>query len=125
MGYMVPTSNALLVFENNEFEGAEVRCIFDVSFDVFFMYQRLAAQKDIEAIRATLVQFGDEIIMSWNLEDKDGKPIPVSGENLCKQPIKFGGALLRNWIGAMTVPPPVPPSTSGEPSAVATTAPAT
>ncbi len=104
MGYRLKRREADLEFSGTDFEGAVIRCRFDVSLDDYFAYQKLAEQKDDQALREVLMQFGDEIVISWNLEDDDGNSIPANGVELCKLPVPFSSAALKGWLEAMSQP---------------------
>lgn len=59
-----------------------------------------------------------ELIVSWNLEDEDGNPVPATAEGVQGQDMDFVLALCESWIDAVAgVPAPLPqPSEDGAPS---------
>lgn len=106
-GFIVPSREARIKFSDGSgFDGAIVMCAFDVSFDTLFKYQRMQGRKDPDAVRTVLTDFGDEILISWNLRDKKSKEaVPATGEGLLSQPVAFGTALIEAWTDAMVQPP--------------------
>lgn len=102
MGYKVVRRTADINFASDHpFHGAEVKCRFDVDFDTFFEYQNLAESKDEGSLKRVLEQFGDNIIQSWNLEDEEGRALPVSGKSFLRQPIPLSTAILEAWLEKM------------------------
>lgn len=45
-------------------------------------------------------------IYSWNLEDDDGKPLPVSMQTIGSLPNRTVAIMIREWFQAMTAVPP-------------------
>src|SRR5690348_6784001 len=109
MGYQRPILR--LKFEDPEMAGLEVMC-------------RRPSVKKVEEYsksdRNLEVQVGiiAECLISWNLEDENGDPVPTSAESLLDQDQPFLIALLDAWMGqAIKVSGPLgSDSPSGEPS---------
>jgi hypothetical protein len=70
---------------------------------------------------AGLKRFGEHLV-SWNLEDEDGTPVPATYEAMMQQDHDLIGALNNAWIetlvGVHKADPLPESSTSGEPSLV-------
>lgn len=63
-----------------------------------------------------------EVLVEWNVEDDDGRPVPATLEGVRTQPIDFVMGILNVWFGATTTVSATDPlaatSPAGEPSAV-------
>ena len=104
MGFQVPRKTARLVFEGDEFEGLEIVCALDLSFaeqQTLKEMQAQGAEARGEDQRKVLDFFAERCITSWNLEDKDGKALPVSGESFWQFPGWFGMKVLNGWADAV------------------------
>ena len=104
MGFQVPRKTARLVFEGDEFEGLEIVCALDLSFAEQQTLKEMQASGDEasgEDQRKVLDFFAERCITSWNLEDKDGKTLPVSGDSFWQFPGWFGMKVLNGWAEAV------------------------
>ena len=88
MGYRVPRRELELTFEGTDFDGAVIRCRLDISLETLFEFERIAGA-DVESARAVYEKFADEVLVSWNLEQDDGTPVPASAAGLMAQPPVF------------------------------------
>lgn len=120
MGYQ--RSLLKLVFRDGEFGGLEVVCrrmkVADAmaatalaKVDQADPAQQVAALEKVTEILASH-------IVSWNLEDEDGEPVPTDLEHLREQDFQMVNALVTKWMEvAVGVSPPLSkPSNGGEPS---------
>ncbi len=117
MGFKVPKRTAVLKFEG-DYEGAEVKIRLDAPIGTFLEIQDLVtAGKQLEVFAV----FGDELLISWNLEDDKGKPLPATGTGMKALPIAFGNVLIAEWLEAIqNVPAPLAKtSAAGSTSAAA------
>lgn len=58
-----------------------------------------------------------EILHSWNVEDDDDTPIPVTYEGLITQELPFVMEVVNAAVEAIsTAPPPLPKNSSGDPT---------
>ena len=101
MGFKLPQRTAKLVFED-EFKGAEVRVTLDQPLGMLIEAQALQESQDIEG----LCRFVAHILLDWNLEDKDDRPIPATEEGLHQATPAFVDALVTAWVDAQTEPAP-------------------
>jgi len=102
---------AQLVFEDEDYKGAEVRVQLDFPIGEFLAIQRL--QADPESTEQ-LCRFIASILVDWNLEDDKGA-LPASYEGVLRVPPLFIRRLAEELVKALTEPP-VPleqPSPSG------------
>jgi hypothetical protein len=131
-GFKVPRRTAVLDFGDGDYEGCEVRCVFDLAFSDYFTFERFLktedrSQEDVEAI---FRRFGDHFLESWNVIDSDGTPVPANGDGMISEPVTFGLLLIMTWIARMTelreVPAPLgetSPNGATSPAAAVQTAP--
>ena len=94
MGFKVPRKTARLVFEGDEFEGCEIVCALDITFDAQEHLEELQKANDN---RKTLAYFAENCIVSWNLVDDDGKELPITGASFFNFPGWFGILVLNGW----------------------------
>ena len=92
------------MFEDELYQGAEVVVILSVPLGVSMSLREQADSDDPTTIYATFVQHG---LKEWNLEDEDGKPVPMTVEGLETLPTDFVLFVLDQWtqqIGKVPVP---------------------
>lgn len=114
----------LLRFADGDLEGLEVR-VRSISIERFLELAPLLdmtmsgglTPEDITGIRETLAAFAD-VLVSWNLEEEDGTPVPCTVEGLMDQDLRFVLGLMTAWAEeiAGVAAPLERPSPSGEPS---------
>ena len=103
---------------DHEFAGAEVTAGLAASLDLVVEIQTMT-DAGVERQRELIREFGDLCLVSWNIEDRRGVPVPANGAGLVAQDMAFVQALLEAWIEVMTQPSaPLPvPSSNGSKSA--------
>lgn len=109
MGYQRPLLK--LVFEDPEMSGLEVLCKRP---NIYMIEEYTKTDRNLDLQLELLVQ----CVISWNLEDEEGTPVPITvkGLKLQDQPLLVG--LLDAWMSqAVKVTGPLGSSSlSGEPS---------
>lgn len=77
----------------------------------------LSKMRENDPVRKLYGTFADNLV-SWNLEDEDGNPVPTTYEGICSLETRFAKKLLNAWRDAMTAVdnPLHSGSTSGGPS---------
>lgn len=98
MGFRKQRTLYKLVFEDPELDGLEVTA------KALSMRDFLAVSKipdEAEQQEASLKKLA-EAIVSWNLEDEDGKPVSPDYKGLCAQEILFINQLTQAWTAAMS-----------------------
>lgn len=98
MGFKIPHKTARLVFEGDEFEGCEVNVSLEMTFAAQQHLDELKEAKDFETLMGFIAETA---VTSWNLEDDDGKPLPVNVESFMAMPGWFGLAILNGWGAAI------------------------
>jgi len=107
-GFEPPEQRLRLRFEDGEWAGAEVVCVADAPFGVLLKFEkwREMADPDSEEIAGIMRQFGDDILIEWNLTHK-GEPRIATGEGFLGlgmvAQLKIIGAWLQG-IGQMATP---------------------
>lgn len=113
-------STLRLVYADPEFEGLEVRCRrVTVAETVQLMMFQGMAPGDLTGSLEKVTELADLLsrpILSWNLLDHAGEPVPVTPDALLYQDVQLllhtAGALLTAAVGVS--PPLSQPSSSGE-----------
>ena len=102
---------ALLVFEDEEYAGAEVRVRLDFPIGEFIAIQRLQSDPDSAE---QLCRFLASILIDWNLEDEQGD-IPATYEGVLRISPLFTRQLCEELVKAMQPSSPlVQPSPAGK-----------
>ncbi len=125
MGYKPPRTLYKLDFSQTEHAGLEVTTR-SVSVDTMLTIAAGADEldettPDLAKVRDVFGRFA-RVLVSWNVEDDDGRPVPPTADGLLAHDFGFVMAVITAWLTAMTqAPPPLPggsPSgaTSGEAS---------
>ena len=103
-GFRIPEKTAHLTFEG-DYEGAEVWVRLNVSFGEFLKIQQ---NNNSENYGEMAQRFGDAMLVSWNLEDDGGNPIPASAEGMMAIPVEFATMIVNEWVEATTgIPDPL------------------
>lgn len=124
MGYKVHRNIYKLRFEGAEYEGLEVRAK-SVALGQFMDMMKLAdlkskkslTEEDRAAIDSLFERFA-KVLVSWNLEDDDDKPVPTTKEGLYSLDFEFALLIILAWMDAVAgVSGPLgKPSSNGSPS---------
>ncbi len=117
-GFKVPMRIADMTFEGTDYDGAEIKLRLDVSIAFYLMLQDLLASNEpFTAIKP----FGDDVLIEWNLLDRNGDSIPATGDGMQSLSPAFATLILSNWVEEVVrTPDPLEGSsgngvTSGEP----------
>ena len=99
-GYTPPDLNtAVLDFEDGPYKGAHIEVSRDASLGTLLHYQSPA--KTTKAFEARLRHFGDELLIEWNVRDRQGKPRPTNGDGMVAIPIPFAQSIIAHWLRAI------------------------
>lgn len=122
MGYKRAKKVYNLVFADPDMEGLEVKAHSMPLGDLLSMADTIdnIATATIEDIDRLLATFAS-VLVSWNLEDDDDRPIPATLDGLKSQDQEFVFGIVMSYINAVSrVADPLPqPSPGGEPSLAA------
>lgn len=102
--------------EDHRHHGAVVEVYLDgVSVDFALSYAVLDDEPPLRR-RELLRQFGDTVLKSWNVEDRDGNEVPATGEGLLSQEGSLVFAIINQWLEMATsaAGPLDEPSNDGE-----------
>jgi len=119
MGFQVPRKTARLQFEGDEFDNCEIVVALDLSLGAS---DHMAELQKADSPKEMIGFFADNCIDSWNLEDADGKPLPVIAETFFQLPAWFSLLMINGWAAAVkkaseVAPPLDEPSKNGDSSA--------
>ena len=106
--YVPPERTAKLTFD--AFPGAEVTVRLNSS--VGEVLDLLTLNDDsVEGRLRAYVPFGDQVLISWNLGDREGNPLPANGQGMLAIPdAKLANAIMRGWTEATQGVGPLPES---------------
>lgn len=123
MAFKEPSRTLRIVFDDEDYAGAEVVCRRTVPMSVYFGMARAQQGENIGEIEEAVKAFGDEVLVSWNVVDDDDKPLPANGEGMTAVSFMFARQILSGWMAGMAgLPGPlVEPSSDGNTSEEATT----
>ena len=113
MGFRIPTKTALLVFDG-DYEGAEVRVRLNVPVRIY-LDVLTGGDDDVPGSRTrSLIETALSLIVDWNLEDKDSKPVPLTMEGMLSDAVDmpFLNLVVSQWADASNPSAPL-----GKPSA--------
>lgn len=119
MGYRKVPTIYELAFEEGDMDGLVVK----MKSMKLGRIRRMVALTSDESVEVNDQQLEEMIdlfvdgLVTWNLEDEDGNPIPATREGVEDQEAPFILAILSKWLGVMTgVPAELgKDSTSGQP----------
>src|SRR3990167_7089331 len=101
MGFKEPRRTARLIFEG-DYEGAEVVVRLDVDVQTVLEFTGMVTDAtEGEAALAMMRRFGDDMLVSWNVEDDDGHPIPATAEGFMRRTWPFINLILSHWLEAV------------------------
>ena len=104
-GFRLPEKTARITFEGTDYDGAEIRVLLSVTFGKFIALRESAQGEDQEKMARL---FGEDVLMDWNLEDADGKPIPADGDGMLAIPLELTNLVVQHWVEAVAgVPGPL------------------
>lgn len=109
MGFDIDGTTVALEFvEGTVLARAKVECSLDVTLREFMAIRRLLRQADdladdgkLDEVEALHRQIGDSILRAWDLQ-RGGQPIPASGEEFAKLPLRMVNAIVGAWLDAAT-----------------------
>jgi hypothetical protein len=105
-GFRLPEKTARITFEDTDYDGAELRVRLSVTFGQFIALRESAQSEDQEGMARL---FGENVLMDWNLEDVDGRPIPADGDGMLAIPLELTNLVVQHWVEAVAgVPGPLP-----------------
>lgn len=122
-GFRLPERVVTIVFEDDD--GPYVGLELDVSLTVAMGYYFTAAAwgelpegelPSVEEIRTTMLDWARAHLRGWNIEDKDGQPVPATPEAFVDRiDSETQGLILVRWREAVRKPPDPssPPSPAG------------
>tara|TARA_Y100000401_G_scaffold113247_1_gene113693 strand:- start:1105 stop:1455 length:351 start_codon:yes stop_codon:yes gene_type:complete len=98
--FVLQRRQAKLVFEEAEYEGLEILTKLDVSTKLFLSMQALTSSNLVEDQERAMRLFGNEVLISWNLQEEDGKKLPPDGDGFFSLPPNFAIKIITAWSEA-------------------------
>lgn len=100
MGYRKIPTIYTLSFADPDYEGLEVR-LKSVRLGRLRKMLKLSDEGNAEGFDE-IVDLLVENLVSWNLENEDGVPVPATREGLDAQEIRFVMDIFSTWVNGMT-----------------------
>ena len=99
--FKLPTRTLRLVFDE-DYGDADVVVKLDVPIGLFIEIQDMVEEgRQLDMFRA----FGEKVLVSWNLDDEEGKPLPANAEGMHAITPQFGAMLIQQWAEVVANPP--------------------
>ena len=90
----------MLVFEDEQYEGLEIRTKLDVDLKTYLELQTLTASTDPNDLTRAFKMFGDNVLISWNVQDEDGNDVKASADGFMTIPPAFAINIVTSWSSA-------------------------
>lgn len=97
MGYRRKSKTYRIIWDEGEYEGLEIRM---KSLSVGEMLELGSATEG--GVYENLVKPFTDHLISWNLEDENGKPVPATSKGVGEQDMDLVVAAAMKWMSAMT-----------------------
>jgi hypothetical protein len=101
VGFRIQKRTARLMFEETEYDGAEVVVRLDVPVKMYMDIQDLVEE---EKHLQVFTLFGDSVLDSWNLQNDEGISIPASSDGMNMIPMDLANIILNMWVEVSTQP---------------------
>mgnify|MGYP003133086332 CR=1 FL=1 len=98
--FILERRTALLIFEDERYEGLEIRTKLDVDLKTYLELQALTASTDPAELTQAFTTFGDVVLNSWNLQDEDGSEVIANADGFLTIPPSFAIDILTAWSEA-------------------------
>lgn len=119
MGFRPDETHYKLEFEDPALHGLEVT-VAEVTTGELITLAELVSEvegkSNLEKAKSVMRLFSmlGAALVSWNVEDRDGNPVPADETGVRSQKLKFNLAIVHAWMAAMAdVDLPLPPGSSG------------
>jgi len=110
-GFRLPERTARITFEGTDYDGAEIRVRLNVSFAQFIALRESAQSEDQESMARL---FGENVLMDWNLEDDEGRPMPADADGMMMIPLDLANLVVGHWVEQVAGVPAPLSETSGD-----------
>ena len=117
-GFTLTRREIVLRFaDDSQLDGLEVTAKLDVSLSRFLEFQSAigndgAEDPGTEGLRDAFTLFATEILLGWNLQDDEGRPIEPSVAACFDLPPSACSSIMTEWSAAVSEPDPLPVTTS-------------
>jgi hypothetical protein len=96
VGFQISNDVQTLSFDSPALAELEVNVRPDVSLQAFFDMQLWLGSGNAAEMKKACQLFGDEVLDSWNLEDKNG-PVPANADGFLTLPIQLATKIIEGW----------------------------
>jgi len=105
---------ALRFGEDTDLYGFEVIAKLDVPLSLFLEFQAsvISAPEEEPDLSGAFTLFSEQILISWNLEDEDGEPVPPTRDGFFNLPPRVASQIMEAWSSQVSEPDPLPDTTS-------------
>jgi len=104
MGFREPEQFAIIRGED-DYAGLEVRVRLNISLGFVFGIQRRMVSEIQGEPEEAMREFGDAVLMEWNVEGRDGQPLPANGEGVLQGSVILLTTIIGAWVEAVKNPP--------------------
>lgn len=111
--FTLPDVTGTLQFSEGYWQGANVETRLTVPLALYFNILEAVDSLDQLRLRAGLRSWADQVLVSWNVHDRDGNPLPPDADGFEQLPLMMTIDLVRTWL--RTVPEVDLPSEGGSP----------
>lgn len=101
----VPAATVVVTLDEPPYAGLRAVCVASASVGMMLEFQ--GSPEDgawLQALEHRCRRFGDEVLLDWNVDDKDGNPRPANVEGMLAIPSDMATALILGWLKAMQEP---------------------
>lgn len=89
-------------FEGTEIEGAEIVCVGRYRLGRILPFARMTESGDLADAETALRQFGDEVLVEWNLTDETGADLAATADGFLSLPMDLCLLIVNAWFARVT-----------------------
>jgi len=105
--FTIPTRALVMIFDDGDYAGAEVKVRMNVPLGVLWEIQAMAQDNP----RPAFDLFGDRVLLEWNLRSDGGEAIPVTSDGMNELPVDLAILIMEKWAEVVfKAPAPLPNS---------------
>ena len=98
--FKIERRQARLVFPDSDYSGLEIIAKLDVSVAVYLEMQNMTSTENANEMKVALKKFGEDILISWNLQDEDGTEVSPDADGFMSLPPKIAVDIMKSWSDA-------------------------
>lgn len=108
-GFSLARRDCVLRFDDDhELAGLEITARLDIPLKLFLEFSAAISGEDSDGntFAGAFTLWATDILIEWNLEDDDGKPIEASIEAFFQLPPRVCTEIIQCWSSEVSEPPP-------------------